>query len=490
MCEAFEAPWHGGVAALGDLFDRGQVDREVSAIVQGYLPEDFYTLRHGATILALGFGCGVQILRLATWGGAPDIHCVEPDPGILSNAAKVLQRYGIARVGLTDTLAQARLAEGASVDLLLLDPRYAAPKALYDVLRRYRVKVVLGSFDPVRCSCADLYRACCDGASRFNVRRLGSEQRVVGTRRTGPHVSVVVIVNGSEDGLARTLQSLSQQTEVELEVLLVSTAAAHDSTRTAAPDPTPDEEGRILQRGCFESVSDALAMAQGSYVAIMQAADTCDSTMFARMYDAAVAGREDIALCAYRVVPYSDGTVHFRYLAGACGHDLCGRSRSWAPGTLNGLDIAEILGRCLYRRDFLQSVAPAWDPSLGAFAAMVFQAQCLFAAARIVTLNQAYLEHWETLDEMTGKQHSLGNAAMVRRIFTTLWDAVMERNGNYGRELALRQLLTRLYLSLYGEQTGLRGRWRVVRAMLTDCLAPMRYGSRFEFFMRTWIRLI
>jgi hypothetical protein len=206
------------------------------------------------------------------------------------------------------------------------------------------------------------------------------------------------------------------------------------------------------------------------------------------MFEEAAPGREDIVLCAYRDVQYSDGAVHLRYAIGQL--DLRAGPRVCTPGTLDGLDIAPVLGRCLYRSDFLRAAAPVWDETLGVFAATVFQAQCLVASTRVVTMGSAYLTHWDTASKMTGQRYSLDSIAAIRTIFVALWSGLMERDGHYARELALRGLLARLYLSLYGEQTNVRGHWAVTRAMLSDCLAPMRFGSRVKFAVYGLRRLV
>lgn len=490
MLEPFNPSWHGGIAALRGGFDRRQVDRAIGHITKGHMPEDFYALPRDAMVLALGFGCGVQILRLASWGELRRVVCVEPDPIVRGNAEAILRTCGVRGVTLVDRNAGAVLEAGARVDLLLLEPGYARAQDILDILSRYQVTAVIGTFDPTVCSDAQVYRACSGRAARFNVQNAHTGRRVIGDRRVGPDVSVIVAVHPGEDGLARTLRSLAEQSNVELEVLLApvdESAHVQSCDLDALHGPAFPS---LRLRGCLPSVTSALEAAQGAYVTLIDAGDVCDSGMIGSMFDEAAPSREDIALCAYRKVQYSDGSIQVRYTIGHRGLDLRGGPRVCAPGTLDGLEVPPVLGRCLYRRGFLDTVRPIWDAGLGAFAATVFQAQCLFSASRMVTIGSAYLEHWETAEELTGERYRLGGVASVRKIFQTLSSCVLERSGNYARELALRGLLAQLYISLYGDQEGVRGRWTVSKAMLSDCLAPMRFGSQLEFAVRGLRRLV
>ncbi len=458
---------------------------DLATIRNGDVGLDFYTAPADGLVVALGWGTGAYVLRLATWNSQRRVICVEPDPILRDEATRLVRRLGLDRVSICDQFEDA-LPALELVGLLLVDERRARTTLIRAALQRWDVVAVVGFYRAHDCDDADIYRVCIGRSAAFHLINRTSGRHVVGRRHVGPDVSVVICdVDGQAEPFDVTVESLLRQQDITAEVLVAVSAG---SCLLSACEAWA--EGRATVRVVVgatsqEAVAAALVQARGLYVGVISCGDECDPHMYARFFNKAAPGRADVLVGSYSEICYADGAVEARYGFASLGWDLrSAHTTGRTEGALRAVDLRPMLGRCLFRRAFMQNAGLAWPADLEEHAPALFLLHCLLQAQAVDAVAHAYLTHRQTFQESIGAASRIGDLERAKRIEAALVTIALERDGNYTRELVLRNLLLSLYTQLYLESTSLRERLSAMRRLLMASLDEMCYGSRGEFIAR------
>ena len=117
-----------------------------------------------------------------------------------------------------------------------------------------------------------------------------------------PKVSVLVPVYNQARYLSQCLDALFAQTLGELEIIAINDGSTDVSLAILQDYAGRDRLMRIIDKrntGYGDSLNQALAVAKGEYIGIVEPDDYPHTTMFAKLYAAAVKNNADVVKCNY-----------------------------------------------------------------------------------------------------------------------------------------------------------------------------------------------
>jgi len=120
-----------------------------------------------------------------------------------------------------------------------------------------------------------------------------------------PLLSVVVPVYNAGKFLPRCLDSLMKQTYQNLEIILIDDGSTDDSPKICDMYAQESENIRVLHKengGAGYARNSGLDMANGEYIAFLDADDYIDETMYARLMSEVEKEKPDAVFCDFSVV--------------------------------------------------------------------------------------------------------------------------------------------------------------------------------------------
>ncbi len=208
--------------------------------------------------------------------------------------------------------------------------------------------------------------------------------------RPDPLVSVLVATHDVAPWLAEALGSALAQSLTDLEVVVVDDASTDASPRIAeqlaARDPRLRVVRRAINRGSAATRNEALALARGRWVAVLDGDDRMALDRLARLVAAAESEGADWIADDQWIEPRDGGRP--------------GRLLLDEPPGVSQLDIPRLLDRDppetigygtlkpLVRRAFLERHGIRWRPEAGRSDDLIFALECLAAGARGRLLNE------------------------------------------------------------------------------------------------------
>ena len=127
------------------------------------------------------------------------------------------------------------------------------------------------------------------------------------------NVSVLVPIYNTSKYIKECLDSLKNQTMQELEFILVNDGSTDDSLRIMKKYRQIDSRFKILDKentGYGDSMNQAMKMAKGEYIGIVEPDDFCDKSMFRTLYETAKTERADIVRGNYYDFGEDGKTLH------------------------------------------------------------------------------------------------------------------------------------------------------------------------------------
>ena len=124
-------------------------------------------------------------------------------------------------------------------------------------------------------------------------------------------ISIIVAVYNIEDYIERGVNSITNQTYKNLEIILVDDGSTDGSAGIC--DRLAENDGRIVlihkkNGGLADARNAGLAVAKGSLIGFVDGDDWIDEDMYEKMYSALLEQNADMAVCRYRQV-YKDGVL-------------------------------------------------------------------------------------------------------------------------------------------------------------------------------------
>ena len=126
-----------------------------------------------------------------------------------------------------------------------------------------------------------------------------------------PRVSIIVPVYNAAPYLMQCVDSLTNQTLKETEIILINDGSTDDSLAVCIELASKDDRIRLIDKpngGVSEARNDGLRAANGAYVGFVDPDDWVDADMYERMLATLTAAQADICMCNY-VKETKEGTV-------------------------------------------------------------------------------------------------------------------------------------------------------------------------------------
>ncbi len=464
---------------------------DLATIDSGALLLNFMTMPTNGTVVALGWGSGAWPLRAATWGGRRTVICVEPDNFLRSRGEELVKRLQFVDVHLCSTIGDL-LPLGSNIDLAILHPSYATESSLMEFVESFDVDTVVGAYYDKNCSDSDIFRISCI-AKRFDLLNRTSGKRVVGRHRDGPEVSVLVLegtrtIVDPEQSLTITISSLLAQINVDMEIILAFTHAS--PYHKAAMRWSESYPGQIrMVRSEENVVNSALNQARGLYVSFLEIGESCSPAMFTQMFADAAPWMADILVSGYRELLYLDGTEESRFTFGRPAKDLRNLNTTLSQEVPSLLDLSPVIGRYLFRRQYLIDSNITWTYDQDRFASAFFVARCLCLSTRVRTSADTFLLHPQSHAEVIGTSHRIEGLEKIRTIADAISSTILSPTDSFVHEILLRQWLFDLHLCQYYETPEIRSKIRILRSIIFYCFRRLSYGSNITFFLQQCRRL-
>lgn len=126
-----------------------------------------------------------------------------------------------------------------------------------------------------------------------------------------PMVSIIVPVYNAAPYLNQCVDSLTNQTLKEIEIILINDGSTDDSLVVCVGLAATDDRIRLIDKpngGVSEARNDGLRAATGEYIGFVDPDDWVDADMYERMLATLTTARADICMCNY-VKETKEGTV-------------------------------------------------------------------------------------------------------------------------------------------------------------------------------------
>lgn len=133
-------------------------------------------------------------------------------------------------------------------------------------------------------------------------RRRYSESHSREFSHNSPVLSVIVTACNNADVLNKTLDSVLNQTERDLEVIVIDDGSKDNTLSICRSYAATDGRVRVhtqTNRGLGPARNAGLELARGEFIAYVDAGDTVDATMYARLLEEAVRCDADIVSCGH-----------------------------------------------------------------------------------------------------------------------------------------------------------------------------------------------
>ena len=143
-----------------------------------------------------------------------------------------------------------------------------------------------------------------------------------------PEISVITVVKNDSSGLQKTLSSLSSQTFLNWECLIISAESEDDTQIVADKITKTDTRVRHYQesiQGIYESMNQGLALANAPFLVFMNAGDVFAFSKALEVLNKAILENK----CPVVVGGYSTGGKTFRFRQKTFGPKLFSLNRRW-----------------------------------------------------------------------------------------------------------------------------------------------------------------
>lgn len=262
----------------------------------------------------------------------------------------------------------------------------------------------------------------------------------------GVKVSVIMPVYNVEQYLAECLQSVTDQTLREIEIICVNDGSTDSSLKILEKYAQSDSRVRIITKnntGYGHSVNIGLDQAQGEYVSVVETDDTVDSTMLEELYRLATEKDLDMIKTNGRRFVDIDGERIYteRPVLSERNRDLYGRICN-CHEDMRVFEGYVHITTGLYKREFLDRYHIRFHESPGAsFQDNGFWFQTTMYAERLYFLDRAYYNLRR--DNPNSSVYSREKVFCICDEYDFIRDQIIEAHLDIERELLARQFYWR-----------------------------------------------
>jgi glycosyltransferase involved in cell wall biosynthesis len=317
-----------------------------------------------------------RALRVARSRPQSCVHAIRPADERLHAAMAACGNLHIHRTSAELIAA----AESEGMHLALVDLGQEADVSTLSEIANLHIDFIAGSFDSLAVpDTAGFLKRCRAIARRgYLLRRADGQSYSSSHTSKGPAVSVVVPVYNVLAYLDACVGSLSRQTLLDREIILVDDGATDGSglrcDEWAAKDPTI----RVIHKpngGCASARMAGLQAAQGEYVTFVDGDDWADPSMLERLFDTALLSGSAVVEGGWCLAFPSDNTDD--RTGSERGQTYLSRGGVLRRKRDTALSDQPTIWRRLYRRDFLKAHDIGFDIGLRRFDDMPFQFKTL-----------------------------------------------------------------------------------------------------------------
>ncbi|WP_052357138.1 glycosyltransferase family 2 protein [Xylanibacter brevis] len=215
-------------------------------------------------------------------------------------------------------------------------------------------------------------------------------------------VSVIIPVYNTEKYLAACVESVLQQTDVSIEIILVDDGSTDASPRICDDYAQRYENIRtvhINNSGPATAKNEGLCLAQGNYIALTDSDDKMEPLMLSKMVTAGYKHNADIVCCNYKQIDEQGVVSHLNYTNQlyVLNHE---------EGLIHFFSKDKIYSQCwtkLYKKQMLRDYHIENDPGLRTDEDFIFNIRSFTKAETTVIVD-------EPLYEYTHRKNSLAHA--------------------------------------------------------------------------------
>lgn len=207
-------------------------------------------------------------------------------------------------------------------------------------------------------------------------------------------ISVLVPVYNVEDYLERCLDSIRSQTFPDLEIICMDDGSTDRSGAILDSYASIDKRFRVVHKensGYGSTMNQALALAKGEYIGIVESDDYIASDMYEKLYETAEKWRLDFVKSDYNLLwEREDGTKLLQHRALTDREDMYGRVIE-PNEELEAYFLEKFTWNAIYKRVFLLYNHIRYNETPGAsYQDNGFWFQTLYFAKRVMFLQEAF----------------------------------------------------------------------------------------------------
>lgn len=161
-------------------------------------------------------------------------------------------------------------------------------------------------------------------------------------------VSIIVPIYNAEKYLSKCIDSILNQTERNIEVILVDDGSSDNSRQICREYQKKDNRVKIIYQenaGVSAARNQGIAVAKGSYIGFVDADDWIEPEMYSRLLEEAKKTGADIVMCDVKTV-YDDGRVIVDTIT-QLSESRVVKKNDFTPSLL--VEMAGAVWRCIYK---------------------------------------------------------------------------------------------------------------------------------------------
>lgn len=348
-------------------------------------------------VLDLGARSGLFAAHLAAMHPRCRVVAVETDTAlhaVLSRTARSVPCQNITVLRSLDEALAILADNSAGISLLHIDVSRFGYSVVNDLLTRFKVGHLCGTFDEQNASPIDLYRLSCQHAATFCWYNTSADHRLAGHGTSELEVSIVVPAYKVGAYLPHCLDSLVNQAIRSKEIIVVDDGSPDDSGQIADAWAEKHPEIRVIHKengGCASARSAGLAAAHGRYVAFIDSDDWVDAGMFEALLTAAALNNADVSQCGFRRVYQDDGTVEVVHESVACEGGQ--RGFGLVADVKDMMLLEPAIWRCLYRTAYLRAHDIDFAQEIRRYDDLPFRVEVFMHNPRAVVIPEIYYSY-------------------------------------------------------------------------------------------------
>ncbi|MCA8487530.1 glycosyltransferase [Burkholderia multivorans] len=377
---------------LPSTFDSNSAEAIRATVNDSVHGEALLYATKGKTLIHIGHGIGKRGFNYARSGGDTRVIMIQPLEESRSEILRLLGQGGFTNIhciesihGLRTAIAECGHPNGEPVSVYI-EADFFSLGIISEIASVAPIDLLIGGYRENSWQTPRLYQDLKKYTKSF---RLLSEERknVIFWNHTQQiDVSVVVPVYNIETYLPQCLDSVSQISEINCEILVIDDGSKDGSANVVRKYSEKFPHIRLISQingGCAAARQRGLEEARGTYVGFLDGDDWVTPGMFEKLFARAIATNADVAMCGYCEEYNESGKS-------AIVDESFGSARKIFPDCYE-VDPDEIvlypptIWRKIFRKAFLNLNAISFDTAIKRFDDLLFNGESMLLRPRVVS---------------------------------------------------------------------------------------------------------